>query len=80
MAWAIVSLVVIAGAAFGGGYWLRVLLSRKALTSAEHKSKQLLEEAGRQAEAMAKQAQLEAKEHLHALRQEFEERTKDRRN
>ena len=74
-------LLVIGGAVlFGGGYWLRVLFSRKSLASAELKSKQLLEEAARQAEAIAKQAQLEAKEQLHAVRQEFEEKTKDRRN
>ena len=80
MEWVLLSSVIIAGLAFGAGFGLRVLLSRRALTSAEAKSKQLLEEATRRAEAMAKQAQLEAKEHLHALRQEFEEKTKERRN
>ena len=80
MGWMLFTLPVIAVIAFGGGYWLRVILSRKALTSAESKSKQLLAEANRQAEAIAKQAQLEAKDQLHALRQEFEEKTKDRRN
>jgi ribonuclease Y len=80
MGWMQLSLAVSAGVAFGIGYWLRVFLSRKSLTGAELKSKQLLEEAGRQAEAITKQAQLEAREQLHALRQEFEEKTKDRRN
>ncbi len=80
MAGLIISLVVIAGAAFGGGYGVRAFLSRKSLTSAERKSKQLLEEATRQAQALTKQAQLEGKEQLHALRQEFEEKTKERRN
>jgi len=72
--------VVIAAAAFGGGFGLRLLLSRRSLSSAELKSKQLLEEASRNAEGIAKQAQLEAKEHLQALRQEFEDKTKERRN
>jgi len=80
MAWMVGILVVMAAVAFGGGYWLRVLLSRKLLTGAEAKSKQLLEEATREAEATTRRAQLEAKEQLHALRQEFEEKTKDRRN
>ncbi len=80
MAWIIISLVVIAGVALGAGYWLRILLSSKLLTSAEQKSKQLLDEATRQAESIAKQAQLEAKEQLHAVRSEFEEKTKERRN
>src|SRR3989338_5216738 len=71
--------VIVGAIAFAGGYALRVLLSRKALTAAEAKSKQLLEEAARQAQGIAKQAQLEAKDHLHAVRQEFEEKTKDRR-
>lgn len=66
--------------AFGIGYRVRVFLGRKSLTSAELKSKQLLEEATRQSEAIAKQAQLEAKEQLHILRQDFEEKTKERRN
>ena len=80
MGWMMVILIVTAAATFVGGYWLRVLLSRKSLTSAELKSKQLLEEAARRAEAISKQAQLEAKEQLHTLRQEFEDKTKDRRN
>ena len=72
-------LVLATGVAFGVGFWLHGLLSRKQLTSAEHKAKQLLEEANRQAGAIGKQATLEAKEQLHAVRQEFEEKTKDRR-
>ncbi|MBI3321123.1 MAG: ribonuclease Y [Candidatus Omnitrophica bacterium] len=80
MGWILLAFMAIVAAAFGGGYWLRVLLSRKLLSSAELKSKELLEGAGRQAETITKQAELEAKEHLHALRQEFEERTKERRN
>ena len=80
MGWIVLALMVIGAVAFGGGYWWRVFLGRKSLTSAELKSKQLLEDASRQAEAISKQAQLEAKEQLHALRVEFEEKTKDRRN
>lgn len=80
MIWVISSSLIVAGLAFGAGYWLRLLLGRKTLTSAEAKSKQLLEDAARQAQAMAKQAQLEAKEQLHTLRQEFEDKTRDRRN
>jgi len=80
MVWIILSLVVTAGVTFAGGYWLRVFLSHKSLAGAELKSKQLLEEAGRQVEAIKKRAELESKEQLHAMRQEFEEKTKDRRN
>ena len=69
-----------ASAAFGLGHGLRILQGRKALTSAELKSKQLLEEAARKAESLTKQAQLDGKEQLHSLRQEFEDKTKERRN
>ncbi|MDP3703514.1 MAG: ribonuclease Y [Candidatus Omnitrophota bacterium] len=72
--------VVIALAAFGGGFGLRLFLSRRSLASAEAKSKQLLSEANQKAEVISKQAQLDAKEQLQAIRQEFEEKTKDRRN
>jgi len=64
---------------FGAGYWLRLLIGRRQLASAELRSKQVLEEATRQAEATRKQAQIDAKELLHTMRQEFEEKTKERR-
>ena len=81
MGWLIALLIIgISGATFLGGYWVRVALSRRSLTSAEVKAKELLEEAARKVESSKKQAELEAKEHLHALRQEFEEKTKERRN
>jgi ribonuclease Y len=67
-------------AGFGGGYGLRVLRGRRTLASAEQRSRQVLAEATRQAETIVKQAQLETKEQLHALRQDFEEKTKDRRH
>jgi ribonuclease Y len=74
-------LIIVTGvAAFGIGYLLRWLMGRKSLASAELKAKQVLEDAERKAQATAKQAELEAKEQLHAMRQEFEEKTKDRRN
>ncbi|MBI3319386.1 MAG: ribonuclease Y [Candidatus Omnitrophica bacterium] len=64
---------------FAGGFWLKMFLGRKQLASAEVKSKQVLEEAARQAEAARKQAQIDSKELLHSMRQEFEEKTKERR-
>ncbi len=80
MGWVVLSLIVIAVISFGAGMWLRALWSRKVLTSAEQRSKTLLEDAKRQAEETAKQSKLEAKERLLALRQEFEEQTKNQRN
>ena len=69
-----------AGVVFGLGYGLRALRARKALVTAEGKAQQLLAEAAQKAETVTRQAQLEAKDQLHALRQEFEEKTRDRRN
>ncbi len=73
-------MVVVGLVTFGAGYGLRLLLSRKRLANTELKAKQLIEEATRQAEALRKQGELSSKEYLHSLRQEFEEKTKDRRN
>ncbi len=73
-------LVILVGAvAFGAGFVVRLLLARKQLASAELKAKQLLEDATRDTEATRKQAQIDAKELLHTMRQEFEEKTRDRR-
>ena len=80
MGWMLLSLVIVAGLMFAAGYWMRLLLGRKSLASAEQKSQQLIQDAARQAESLTKQAQLEAKEQLQNLRQEFEEKTKERRN
>ena len=66
-------------AAFAGGFWVRLLVGRTQLAGAEAKSKQVVEEASRQAEGIRKQAQIDVKELQHTLRQEFEEKTKDRR-
>ena len=64
--------VLIGAAAFGGGYALRIVLSRRSLSGAEAKAKQLLDDAARQAQAAIKQAQLEGKEQFQTLRQDFE--------
>ena len=61
----ILLLILAAAAAFGVGYWLRTQQGRSALTSAEQKAKQVIEEAKRQAESVGKNAQLEAKEQMH---------------
>lgn len=79
MEWMALSLIVVGVVTFAGGYGFRLLQSRKSLTSAETKARQILEQAAREAETTTKQAQLEAKEQLHTLRQEFEEKTKERR-
>jgi len=66
--------------AFGAGFATKLVAGRRQLQDAEVKSKQLIEEATRQVEALRKQAQLDAKDLQHTMRQEFDEKTKDRRN
>ncbi|MBI3088138.1 MAG: ribonuclease Y [Candidatus Omnitrophica bacterium] len=65
---------------FAAGFWVKLWLGRRQLAGAEQRSKQILEDAGRQAEAARKQAQIDAKELLQNVRQEFEDKTKDRRH
>jgi ribonuclease Y len=74
-----VAVVILIGIVlFAAGFAVRMLLGKKQLSNAELKSKQLLDEAARQAEAVRKQAQIDAKELQHTIRQEFEEQTKVR--
>jgi ribonuclease Y len=63
---------------FAAGFAARMFMGRKQLASAELKTKQLVDEATRQAEAIRKQAQIDAKELQHTIRQEFDEKTKSR--
>ncbi len=72
--------LVVGAVTFGVGFWLRTMMGRTQLANAELKAKQLMEEAGKQAESMRKQAQIDAKDQQLVLRQEFEDKTKDRRN
>jgi len=79
MVWVAGGLIAGAGAGFGVGFWLRWFLGQRALQGAEANAKQLMAEAGRQAEAIRQKAEVDSKDVLHALRQEFEEKTKERR-
>ena len=74
-------LVVLIGIVmFAAGFAVRYAIGRRRLAGAELRSKQLMEDASRQAEALRKQAQIDAKEYQQQLRQEFEEKTRDRRS
>ncbi|HEX9781060.1 MAG TPA: ribonuclease Y [bacterium] len=67
------------GAAFAGGFALRWWLGRRSLSGVEQRTQQLLEAARRDAETIRKQSELEVKDRLHGLRQEFEQQTKEQR-
>lgn len=61
------------------GYYLRKYFSEKKIESAEAKVKYLLENAKRDAENRKKEVDLEAKELLYKLRQDFEKETRERK-
>ena len=72
--------LVAGGVLLAAGYGLRLLVGRRQLGSAEQQARQALERAAREAEAVIRKGELEAKEFLNTLRKEFEGETKDRRN
>jgi len=73
----IAPIVVLASAFFG--YFLRKQLAEKKLQDAEEKAHQLIEQAKREADALRKEQELEGKDLLFRLRQEFEASTQGRR-
>lgn len=62
------------------GYIVRRSIAEAKISSAEHAAQQIKEEAKRQAEAMKKEALLEAKDENHRLRTEAEKEIRERRS
>jgi len=62
-----------------GGYLLRTFFASKRIKHAEHRAKDLTDFAVREAESRKKESELQAKDLLLKLRQDFEKETKDRR-
>jgi len=61
------------------GYFVKEMIARNQLGSAEEQAKRICDEANRTAEAKKKESLLEAKEEIHKLRQEAEKDNRDRR-
>jgi ribonuclease Y len=61
------------------GYFLRRQLAEKKIQSAETQAKRILEQAKKEAQDRHREAELEAKDLLYRMRQDFERETKDRR-
>lgn len=76
--WLLAGVISVMGA-FVLGYILRKYLAQKRLERAEFQSKQVLEDAKKEAETIRQKAELESKEMFYRLRNEFEKETKDRR-
>lgn len=61
------------------GYFLRKQVAKRKVLDAEHKAIQLIEQAKKEGEALRKEKELEGKDMLFRLRQEFEASTQSRR-
>ena len=71
--------VLIAGVGAGGGYLARKWLAEAKIKSAEKEAERIVGEAGKDAEALKREAIVEAKEEVHRMRSEFERESRDRR-
>ncbi len=65
--------------AAGAGYVLRKTIAEKKLQAAEAQAQHIMEQAKKDALDKRREAELEAKDLLHRMRQDFERETKDRR-
>jgi len=67
-------------AGIGVGYFIRKSIAEAKISSAEEASKQILEQANKEAEASKKELILEAKDEVHKLRSEADRDIRERRN
>ncbi|MFH0838614.1 MAG: ribonuclease Y [Candidatus Omnitrophota bacterium] len=74
-----IGLVVYGAVVFFMGYSIRKVVAKKQLEGAEEKAKAVIQEAHKLADNRKKEVELEAKDLLFKLRQDFENQTKDRR-
>jgi ribonuclease Y len=75
----IIVCIGIALIAAGAGYVLRKTIAEKKLQAAEAQAQHIMEQAKKDALDKRREAELEAKDLLHRMRQDFERETKDRR-
>ena len=75
----IILFFVIGVAALAAGYILRKQIAEKKTGDAETKAGQILEQAKKEAQGLRREAELEAKDLLYRMRQDFERQTQDRR-
>lgn len=61
------------------GYFLRKYIAEKKIEDAEAKARHILEQAKKEIEGIHRNAELEAKDLLYRMRQDFDQETKDRR-
>ncbi len=71
--------VLVGIAAFIFGYFLRKLTAEKKVQTAEQKARKILDDAKREVENKKREVEIDGKDLRFKIRQEFEERTKSRR-
>jgi ribonuclease Y len=69
----------VAVVATGAGYFMRKYLAEKKIQDAESQAEHILEQARKEVQDKRREAELEAKDLLYRMRQDFERETKDRR-
>ncbi len=75
----IITLVVIALVSLSLGYVLRRYIAEKKIQDAETKARHILEQAKKEAQDRRREIELEGKDLLYRMRQDFERQTQDRR-
>jgi len=75
----IIIFIVIALIAMPAGYFLRKYLAEKKIQNAEAQAQHILEQAKKEAQDRRREVELEAKDLLYRMRQDFERETKERR-
>ncbi|MCX5710995.1 MAG: ribonuclease Y [Candidatus Omnitrophica bacterium] len=69
----------VAVVATGAGYFMRKYLAEKKIQDAESQAEHILEQARKEVQDKRREGELEAKDLLYRMRQDFERETKDRR-
>jgi len=72
--------VIAAAVGYAAGYIMRRMAAEGKIASAEEAAKRLLSEAEKEAESKKKEALINAKDEIHAMRSEAERELRDRRN
>ncbi|MDD4980423.1 MAG: ribonuclease Y [Candidatus Omnitrophica bacterium] len=75
----IIIFIAIALISVGLGYFFRRYVAEKKIQDAEARAKQILEQAKKETQDKRREVELEAKDLLYRMRQDFERETKDRR-
>lgn len=75
----VISFIVVSAISIYAGYLFRRHIAEKKVQDAESKVKQILEQAQKEAQDRRREADLEAKDLLYRMRQDFDRQTQDRR-